>query len=123
MKRDMELIRTILLEVEAHQNPNTQVNLKAPGYSPENVSHHVKILAQHGYVEAFDAGGLEGICWIPRSLTWEGHEFLDATRNETVWQKLKAHLKDKGMDAGMALPLDVIKQLAIQFISDHVGLR
>ena len=28
--------------------------------------------------------------WVPLRLTWEGHDFLDAARNEDRWKKAKA---------------------------------
>ncbi|EOV9525803.1 DUF2513 domain-containing protein [Bacillus cytotoxicus] len=30
-----------------------------------------------------------GTGWIYSSLTWEGHEFLDAIKNDTVWNNVK----------------------------------
>jgi DNA-binding transcriptional ArsR family regulator len=115
----MDLIRTILLEMEENQNPNAQIKLKAVGYSPEHVSYHVKILKQAGLVDAVDASSFGGIEWIPTSLTWQGHEFLEATRNEGVWQKLKAQLKDRGM----SLPFSLIQELAIKIAAEYMGLK
>jgi hypothetical protein len=37
-----------------------------------------------------DLSSLSGICWKPTRLTYSGHEFLDAARSDTVWQKAKA---------------------------------
>jgi len=30
-----------------------------------------------------------GVCWKPKRLTYSGHEFLDAARSDTVWNKAK----------------------------------
>jgi len=119
MKRDMELVRTILLEIEDHQNPMTQITLRCPGYSPEQISYHVKILEQAGLIEAKETTGFQFMGWIPLSLTWEGHEFLEATRNEGVWQKLKAQLKDKGV----SVPFSVIQELAVKIVAEYMGLK
>ena len=48
--------------------------------------------------------------WQPKSLTWEGHEFLDAVRHETVWAKTKEVVKSKGG----SVSFEVLKELAIQ---------
>ena len=120
MKRDMDLVRVILIEMEEHQNPNTAVRLECPGYSPDQIGQHVKLLEQAGLIEAKDATGLTtGIKWTPLSLTWKGHEFLDATRNEGIWQKLKAELKDRGM----SLPFSLIQDLAIKITAEYMGLK
>jgi hypothetical protein len=115
----MELIRIILQEIEAHRNPNTLVRISAEGYSPDQIYYHVKILHQAGFIEAIDSSHNQGMVWTPRSLTWQGHEFLDAARNEGVWQKLKAKLKD----ASMTLPMALIQQLLIEIAAQQVGLR
>src|SRR5262245_10975107 len=107
MQRDMDLVRMILLETEQHQEPNQDVQIQAASYSPEQIAYHVKLLAQAGYIEANDYSSLGNLAWRPTSLTWDGHEFLDATRNSKIWQRLKAELKDKGA----TLPFTLIQQL------------
>lgn len=51
-------------------------------------------------------------------MTWEGHEFADAARNDTVWGKTKTYIKDKGMTATFGALLEVLKYQAKQ----HLGL-
>ena len=46
-------------------------------------------------------------------LTWQGHEFLDKIRNDTLWQKVKATVQSKSLD----LSFDVIKTVATNLIS------
>jgi uncharacterized protein DUF2513 len=118
MKRDMDLIRQILLELEAAENLHGVVDIQAPGYSPDQVTYHVKLLAEAGLIEARNRSHLRGIVWQPSSLTWRGHEFLDATRNASVWQKLKAELKDRGV----TLPFELVQQLALKIAASMAGL-
>jgi hypothetical protein len=121
MKRDMDLVRTILFEIEEHQNPNSQITLKAPGASPDQVAYHVKMLAQAGLIEAKHMTGFGDVIgeWIPVSLTWKGHEFLEAARNEGIWQKAKAQLKDRAM----TLPFSLITDLLTKLAAEQMGLR
>ena len=53
MHRDLDLIRTILLELEQHDLglPMRDLRVQAPGYTHDQISYHVKILAEAGYVE------------------------------------------------------------------------
>ena len=41
-------------------------------------------------IEAVDLSTMGGICWKPKRLTYAGHQFLDAARSDTVWQKAKS---------------------------------
>ena len=88
MKRDMDLIRQILIEIEEASFSPAGVRLQIPGRSPTEISYHVKLLAEAGFIGArFSLGTQEH--WTPLSLKWEGHEFLDNARNETVWNQTK----------------------------------
>lgn len=118
MQRDMDLVREILLEVEQHQQPMRDVRIRATGYAPEQVAYHVKLLAEAGYIEAVDFSSFAAMEWRPKALTWKGHEFLDATRNAGVWNKVKAEIKDRGG----ALPFSLIQQLAVKLAAAHFGL-
>ena len=118
MHRDLDLIRQILLELEQHDDPSRDVKLQCPGYTDDQISHHVKIMAEHGFLEAINFSTLSRMEWRPTSLTWEGHEFLDAARNATVWRKLKVELKDRGI----SLPMSLIQQLALKITAKMAGL-
>ena len=110
MKRDMELVRRVLLEIEQSTNVDDWIDLGIEGYSPEEISYHVKILAEAGLLEAQDLTTNDEFEWKPKSLTWKGHEFLDAARNETVWKKTTDLVKDKGG----SIPFEVLKDLLIK---------
>ncbi len=89
MQRDMDLLRTILLELERHPYDGRWPELSIPGRSEQEISYHVRLLDDAGFVEAIDLSTLAGICWRPRRVTYQGHEFLDAARNDTRWTKAK----------------------------------
>lgn len=97
MKRDMDLVRQVLVVMEKHDEPHHRHALHIEGYDDRTVSYHVKLLAGEGFIEAIDASAMSGICWIPGSLTWDGHEMLDAMRDDTVWRNFKAWLKKEGL--------------------------
>jgi hypothetical protein len=54
------------------------------------------LLDQAGLVQmdlmTYDGGALR----TPVGLTWAGHEFLDAARNNSVWNKAKSAIVEKG---------------------------
>lgn len=90
MKRDMDLARKILIALEEREVVHPFLRLEVQGFASALVSHHVWLLNQAGLIEANNASTADGDEWFPVCLTWEGHEFLDAARNDTTWNKAKA---------------------------------
>ena len=86
MKRDMDLIRQILLAVEAESQ-----GLIDSKYSKEQVAQHVALLQEAGFVNAAIARNHVNhpTAFVIHDLTWSGHEFLDAMRDDTLWNKTK----------------------------------
>lgn len=114
----MDLMRTILLEIEEDEGLGGAIDIKAPDYTPDQVTYHVGLLKQAGLIEAADAGSLDGgPAFIPQGLTWNGHEFLDAVRNDTIWHQVKAEVNRLG-----SLPIELVKTLTIKVVAKHMGL-
>jgi hypothetical protein len=86
MKRDMDLVRAILLEVE--KSPSLDgVRIEMPGPSREEVYYNAHLAQEAGLIDAK---------FLPNStefhvlrLTYAGHEFLDAARSDSVWSEAK----------------------------------
>lgn len=94
VQRNMELVRSILLEVE--RSPVEKImDVNVPGHTAEEISYHVMLLHKAGLLEAQDCSHMQARCWKPIRLTWEGHEFLDAVKSDTVWNKTKSIVIEK----------------------------
>jgi len=106
MKRDMELIRKILITIEESDKTQGEIPLKFDGYLDEQVSYHVKILHDHGLINAINASSLDGLNWMTTGLTWAGHDYIEAIKDEKRWQKVKEWV----MNNGKILTLETIKQ-------------
>jgi uncharacterized protein DUF2513 len=119
MKRDMDLVRKILLALEAHASGAAPTPFTIVGYDQEMIGHHVYLMAQGDLVTAAEVTAFgESPIAIPGTITWKGHEFLDATRSETVWRQVRTVLKDKGL----SLPFALVQELAIQIAKKLAGL-
>ena len=110
MKRDMELCRKILFAIEEMYVDVSIINLSIKGYSVEEVAYHCKLMYEAGLIESYKPkyGGNQILAFWVGSLTWEGHDFLDKIREESVWNKTKDTIKTKGLP----MILDVIKDVA-----------
>jgi hypothetical protein len=119
MKRNLELVRKILLQVEK-QEPLGWMS----EYGSESFNYHMNLLKDGGFINwHYDSlqprgQGLKENSWQPHvSLTWTGHEFVDAARNDTVWAKLM----EKGKDVAIDTALDVLKELTKKLLLGHAN--
>ncbi len=62
-----------------------------PGYDQKTISEHVRLLLDAGLVRGELTHFIGGrISFHVSGLTWNGHDFLDAARDTTIWTKAKA---------------------------------
>jgi Hypothetical protein (DUF2513) len=118
MKRDMELVRKILLAVEEATTTDKPIPIKLEGYDLRVISYHIQRLHEAGLIEALDASDLGTSRWHATSLTWAGHEFLDTARNDTVWQRAMTSVNEKGG----SVSLEVLKSILTSTVLQLFGL-
>jgi hypothetical protein len=112
MKRDWDVIRKILITVEDVPSQDTQIDSdQIEGVDSDVAAYNMRLLLKEGLIEG--GGRLESMPgaspWIfATRLTWEGHELLDSIRRDTVWNRVKSTVADKGLD----LSVDVVKAVA-----------
>ena len=112
MKRDMDLIRQILLQVEEFPEYEWVPLDKIEGADEEELSYHVQLLSEAGLIEAHNASGLNSLEWNPIALTWAGHEFLDAARDDARWNAAKSTVLSRVGNLSFDLLKEVLSQLA-----------
>ncbi len=114
MKRDMDLLREILLQVETRE-PKQSPEVKIEGRDRQEIVGHVRILQEARFVEATITGGPTAMV---HRLTWAGHDFLDSIRDESVWSAVKKKLAA----VGGSTSIDVLKALVTQVVKGELGL-
>ena len=113
MKRDMELIRTLLLDAEKHTNGHNFVDLREPGRTLNAVTdYHAGLLLEAGLIHATPTG--QGVILVG-GLTWKGHEFLDNIRNEAVWADVTKQVTEKGGSAALSVVIELAKKVALGY--------
>lgn len=122
MKRDADLVRKILLFLEEKPNDEIVKELEFDGHDKSEVMYHFILMDQAGLLRCERETSFSTpdrvIRVYPFSLTWQGHELLEASRNETTWNKAKVIIKSKSG----ALSIDVLKELLIAMAKESVGL-
>ena len=109
MKRDMELVRKVLLAVESGQ-----ANHAIDGYDDDTIKYHKALVIQAGLAEGSVLKSGTGNREIPASvmlkkLTWAGHDFIDAIASDSNWAKVKDFLQD----AGKQLTIETVKAAVV----------
>jgi hypothetical protein len=105
MRRDFELIRKLLLEIEG-EKPDLS------SFNEDQILYHKALLIEAGLAEGpkphYPSAKYTEIPdkVIIKKLTWEGHNFIDAIRDQGRWQKVKEWIEE----AGKILTLETIKE-------------
>mgnify|MGYP000216801145 CR=1 FL=1 len=88
MKRDMDIIRQIAFATELLDAGESLDTLE--GISEEVFSAHVKWMKDAGLVDAHVLKVTSVVYGaMVLRLTWEGCDFIDAARSDTLWAKAK----------------------------------
>lgn len=121
MKRDMDLVRKILLAVEDSDEEDLRNRwLEVDGFDRIMVARHVEIMAEANLVDALVARADNSPAQAARvyKLTWAGYDFLDAIRNESTWSKTKQFVKEKLGSASF----EIVKAVAVKIAHDQLNL-
>jgi Hypothetical protein (DUF2513) len=132
MKRDMDVIRELLLEIEAGKTVFETLSsedaaiLRASPRKPmsqeeaDKLRGHLDLMQQAGLIEIESSS--VGRAISVKSLTWKGNDFLDSIRDPEIWRKTKdgaAAAKGWTMD----LLADLAKGLIKKQIEDRTGVK
>ena len=127
MKRDIDLVRKILFKMEDEEKRSSYSNvIKLDGYSDQQINYHMKIMAQAGllHIDSIETPTPTVEGWTqPKtkidyySISWDGHDFLDAARDDKRWEKAKYIMLQVG-----GFVFDVGKQLLIQYMKSELKL-
>jgi hypothetical protein len=128
MKRDLELVRKILFKMEDNEEnfsfSEHHPFLKIDGYSRDLVIYHLMIMAQAGLLhsERFDFPTVEHAppTWTnDYSISWQGHEFLSALRDDTRWKEVKQIMVKAGgfvTEVAVEVGKEIIKRAAFKML-------
>ena len=119
MKRDMDLIRKMLMDLEDGGNRAWEGLDRKDEALQKKHGYHAYLLKDAGLVHASDISTDHSFLprYTPRYLTWTGHEFLDAARDEERWNKAK------GIAASMGgFAVSVMKEVLAALVKEQLKL-
>ncbi|MBC2592864.1 DUF2513 domain-containing protein [Ruficoccus amylovorans] len=118
MKRDFDLIRSIMLQVEQADSGTALVVLEVgPDIRDSAVAEHIELMVEADLVvgEVFSR---DPLTFAIQRLTWGGHDFLENARNDTIWKKVVAQSKAKGS----SMTLTILNGLLSRAAEKYAGL-
>lgn len=120
MRRDLGLIRKMVLTIEDAPSGWAPHPLDIEGYPRAQVGYHAWLLVDAGLARGPDTttNDSDGPEAFISSLTWEGHEFADAARDEGRWTKAMGEVQEKGG----AVTIAVLTQLLANLMKSAFGL-
>lgn len=121
MKRDLDLIRKLLIYFEEKPSLKVEESPAIDGYDQSIVQYHLRLMCDAGLINCEierSSNTPERIIRVyPFDLTWEGHEFLMKVQSETTWQRIKETVTARGG----ALAFAVVNELATKWALRSIG--
>jgi len=109
MRRDFDLIRLLLQQIEGVENVD-----ELSKYTEAQQVYHSCLLIEAGLVHGSivpDQNGDPASTRVSR-LTWDGHEFLDMTRDANLWKQAKEVVQQSARSAAIDCIKGACKEIA-----------
>lgn len=126
MRRDLDLVRQILLEAEKSERRYffigewqwTDHDMRDQSLSTELSEaklFHLDLMEQGGLIRKSQPDEMpEHLYW---EITWLGFDFLDATRSEKLWSRLKAEAVKQGVSLTVQSAISALKTITTEILS------
>jgi hypothetical protein len=119
MKRDMDLVRQIMLRIEALPAGQPMQFRMGEVEDPVLIAH-LEMMIGGGLVNGkiTQPQGTRGAVIIISDLTWCGHEWIETVRADDVWRQTTATAQEQGG----ALSFELAKAVASRILRLRMGL-
>jgi DNA-binding PadR family transcriptional regulator len=123
MKRNLDLVRELLLAIEERDNGSGDwVALDDLCPDENTLYYHLVRMHQAGYIDGVDRNLIGVQSFLAQSLTNAGHDFLDSIRDPEIWRQTKERARAVG---GFTVELlgELAKGLLKTQIKKHTGVE
>jgi Hypothetical protein (DUF2513) len=121
MKMDVNVMREILLQLEAIPAGKATYRFNFEGKDSVEIMEHAQLLIDAGFVEGsiIRVSMGEPVKMVIKRLTLAGHQFLANARNDTIWKRAVAKAEEKGVSTSLV----ILNSLLEAFAKKYVGLE
>lgn len=123
VKRDLDLIRNMLLKMESLDSSHGTVRLHTFEDLCDDdavISLHIHLLLDAGFIEATDS-----VCvadniddFLITRITFAGYDYLDSIRSDSIWNEVKQKISS----VGGSVSLEIVKELGVTLLRQHLGI-
>lgn len=109
MKRDMELVRKMVLLMEDQPDGWAPREFDLPGYTDGQIGYHAYLLVNSGLATGDDVTNTKssGPEYMLSHLTSAGHDFAESARTQYIWDEVMVDMREKGIASAA---LEVVKK-------------
>lgn len=124
MKRNLDLFRIILLEIEKMPaGEDWMLDCSSNLYSDEcekiEICEHLILMQDADLISKAVSKGSDNYYELyPCNMTNQGYDFLDAVRSSSIWKRVK----DSVIKNGGSFSIEIITSLAKKYIAEGLGL-
>jgi Hypothetical protein (DUF2513) len=110
MKRDMELIRKMILAIEDSSDGYAPYPMSIEGYTDGQIGYHAFLLVDAGLASGTNITTTAdlGPSYRLSHLTAAGHDFADSARVQFIWDEVMTTMKEQGV---VSASIDLLKRL------------
>ena len=119
MKRDLDLVRQLMLQIEAlPAAPPVQYRMSE--IEDPVLLAHLEMLIEAGLVSGriSRSQGARGDVISVSGLTWQGHEWVEMVRSQSLWNDVKSAV----LDGGGVLTFELTKAMAAKLLRARLAL-
>lgn len=129
MKRDLNLIRELLLRLEALQDrplttwmiPTGDDEIAVEGHTADEIGHALELMVEAGLVRAQGSGFSADGALLYQRLSWQGCEYLDDVRDPEVWRRTREGASKVG-GASLSFAWEMAKAYGKHVLKERAGL-
>ncbi|MBO1064740.1 DUF2513 domain-containing protein [Anabaena sp. 54] len=117
MKRDWNLVRQILLQTESSPPGVYIQSFTCEGFDRATIIEHIEIMIESKLLDGvvYKTSMVGCASFVVYKITWEGHNFLEDARNDTIWKKVMAEAKDRGTSTSFVVINGLLTKAAQKF--------
>jgi hypothetical protein len=119
MKRDLDLVRQLMLQIEAlPAAPPVQYRMSE--IEDPVLLAHLEMLIEAGLVNGriSRSQGARGDVISVSGLTWQGHEWIEMVRSQSLWNEVKSAV----LDGGGVLTFELTMAMAAKIFRARLAL-
>jgi hypothetical protein len=119
MKRDLDLVRQLMLQIEAlPAAPPVQYRMSE--IEDPVLLAHLEMLIEAGLVNGriSRSQGARGDVISVSGLSWQGHEWIEMVRSQSLWNEVKSAV----LDGGGVLTFELTKAVAAKIFRARLSL-